>query len=312
MLTLVAKEYANWDRSDPEFPFLRTFDIWEGHSNASGFSGPNGNNQESSSEAMQSWAGLFLLGSALGNDAMRDAGAMGFAMERAATMQYWFNGTAWKGGPSNWSPAYKHSVVGILFSGGQAFGTFFSADPGWIYGIQWFPPSPSLDYMAADPAFGKWLYGRMWAERAEWLEHEAAGRNQAYSPDQNTVAAAGADLGSVLLGYQLKFDPAGMLGEFDRLRDTGNPLATDPNTAAINYFLAHANLALGPHQWEWSASLPTSAVFKNPDTGIITCVALNFSDAPVEVTFKNNGSPAGTLAVPPRQIASTTAPKPGE
>jgi len=37
MATLVAKEYANWDRSDTNFSFLRTFDIWEGHSFASGF-----------------------------------------------------------------------------------------------------------------------------------------------------------------------------------------------------------------------------------------------------------------------------------
>ena len=27
---LVAKEYANWDRTDKRFPFLRTFDIWAG------------------------------------------------------------------------------------------------------------------------------------------------------------------------------------------------------------------------------------------------------------------------------------------
>ena len=312
MATLVAKEYANWDRNDREFPFLRTFDIWEGHSNASGFSGPNGNNQESSSEAMQSWAGLFLLGSALGNDAMRDAGAMGFAMERAATMQYWFNYSASKDGPaaSNWSPAYKHGTVGILFSGGLAFATFFSGDPGWIYGIQWFPPSASLDYLAADPAFSKRLYGRMWEERETWLQREAAARNQTYSPDQNTVAATGADLGSVLLGYQLQFDPAAMLEELDRLWAAGNPVASDPNAAAINYFLAYAKLALGPRQWEWSASVPTAAVYKNPASGALTYIAVNYSDKPVEVTFKNNGAAAGTFLVPPKKLVSSGALRP--
>ena len=309
MLTLVAKEYANWDRNDREFPFLRTFDIWEGHSNASGFSGPNGNNQESSSEAMQSWAGLFLLGAACGNNGMRDAGAMGFAMERAATMQYWFNYSAWKDGPaaSNWSPAYKHGTVGILFSGGIAFATFFSGDPGWIYGIQWFPVSASLDYLASDPAFAKHLYGRMWEERGEWLQREAAGRNQPYSADQNTISAAGADLGGVLLGYQQKFDPAAMLEELDRLRAAGNSVATDPNSVAVNYFLAHANLSLGPRQWDWSASLPTGAVYKNPTSGALTYVAANYSDKPVEVTFKVNGTAAGTLLVSPKKLGSSGA-----
>ena len=28
MAKLVAKQYANWDRSDQDFPFLRTFDLW--------------------------------------------------------------------------------------------------------------------------------------------------------------------------------------------------------------------------------------------------------------------------------------------
>ena len=309
MATLAAKEYANWDRNDREFPFLRTFDIWEGHSNASGFSGPNGNNQESSSEAMQSWAGLFLLGSALGNDGMRDAGAMGLAMERAATLQYWFNYSAWKDGPaaSNWSPAYKHGTVGILFSGGQAFATFFSGDPGWIYGIQWFPVSATLDYLAADPAFARHLYGRMWEDRAEWLHREAAGRNAPYSPDQNTVAAAGADLGGVLLGYQLKFDPAAMLEELDRLRAAGNPVATDPNSVAVNYFLAHANLALGPRQWDWNASLPTAAVYKDPASGALTFVVANYSDNPAEVVFQNKGGTSGTLRAPPKKLVSSGA-----
>ena len=309
MATLVAKQYANWDREDREFPFLRTFDIWEGHSNAGGYGGGNGNNQESSSEAMQSWAGLFLLGSALDNKGMRDAGAMGFAMERAATMQYWFNYSAWKDGPeaSNWPPAYKHSVGGIVFSAGQAFATYFSGDPGWIYGIQWLPVSTALDYLAIDPAFSKWLYGRMWQERADWLtghnerrKKEAAERNQNFTPEENTIRSIGTALGNVLLGYQLQFDPAGMLAELDPLWTARDQVGIDPNGATVNYYLAHANLALGPRQWDWHASLPTAAVYKHPVTGALTYVAVNYSASPAVVTFYKNGVSSGTLTAPPR------------
>ena len=91
MLRLVAKQYANWDRDDPRFPFLRTFDIWAGHSWAGGLGSPGGNNQESSSEAMQSWIGLYLLGTMLDDAKMTAAGAMGYAIESRATMEYWFN-----------------------------------------------------------------------------------------------------------------------------------------------------------------------------------------------------------------------------
>ncbi len=81
MLTMLAKCYANYDRNDATEPFLRTFDVWEGHSNAGGLSSGDGENQESSSEAMQGWAGLFLLGGVNNDSQMTAAGAMGFAME---------------------------------------------------------------------------------------------------------------------------------------------------------------------------------------------------------------------------------------
>lgn len=55
VLKLIAKDYANWDRTDGRFPFMRTFDLWAGHSWAGGLGdggNDNGNGQESTSEAM--------------------------------------------------------------------------------------------------------------------------------------------------------------------------------------------------------------------------------------------------------------------
>ncbi|MBN1268560.1 MAG: hypothetical protein JXB04_03155, partial [Kiritimatiellae bacterium] len=150
MARLVAREYANWDRDNRDFPFLRTFDPWLGHSWAGGFSSPGGNNQESSSEAMQSWGGLFLLGTALNDRDMVAAGAMGYAMESQAALEYWFNRHG-----DVFPAAYPRDVVGILFGNGQAYATYFSGDPAWIYGIQWLPISPFLLYLAEDPAFAR-------------------------------------------------------------------------------------------------------------------------------------------------------------
>ena len=91
MITLVAKDYANWDRKDTRFPMFRTFDPWAGHSFAGGMGDDNGNGQESSSEAMQGWGGLYLLGVALGNNEMRDAGMFGWLSEARGTAEYWFD-----------------------------------------------------------------------------------------------------------------------------------------------------------------------------------------------------------------------------
>jgi len=62
-VTEVVKQYAEWERESPRFPRLRTFECWAGHSYAGGMSsGYDGNNQESSSEAVGSWAGMFFSG----------------------------------------------------------------------------------------------------------------------------------------------------------------------------------------------------------------------------------------------------------
>lgn len=303
MAELVAKSYANWQRADTRFPFLRTFDVWEGHSNAGGWSGPNGNNQESSSEAVQSWAGLFLLGCAMENQEMRDAGAMGFAMERAATMQYWFNYPAWKSGPSasNWSPNYKHGTVGILFSGGQAFATYFSGDPGWIYGIQWLPSNPMMDYLAKDPEFFKTLWSHMWEERQSWLDAKNQRHGGAVAP--NEIGAIEPPLANPLLTFQAGFDPAGAASSFEALSQAQNPITTDMNGAPFSYFQIQSNLALGNRQWDWTASVPTAAVHANAE-GKMTFTAVNFSAAPVEVSFSRNGTVKGKLVVPARAMRS--------
>jgi endoglucanase Acf2 len=170
MATLVAKEYANWDRDDDRFPHLRTFGVWEGHSNAGGVSSPGGNNQESSSEAIQSEAGLFLLGSVLGDKDMQATGAMEYVTERAAVREYYQNASGNKAsatydGDGAFPAAYQHGQAGILFDSGQAEATYFSGDPAWIYGIQWMPTAPWFDYFGWDPKFSRTIMQQMFDAR---------------------------------------------------------------------------------------------------------------------------------------------------
>ncbi len=188
MITLVAKEYANWDRTDTDFPFLRTFDIWHGHSYAGGTSAGNGNNQESSSESIQSWCGLFLLGEAMDDADMAAAGAMGYAIERLAIKEYWND---YHGNPNASNPVlgdggvlpteYGHDIGGIVFDSGPAFATFFNGDPGWIYGIQWLPIQPGLAYLGEDQAFAKAQMSSMILDRVPTMGSAARGVISVYN-----------------------------------------------------------------------------------------------------------------------------------
>jgi endoglucanase Acf2 len=65
MIRLLIKNIANTSREgrgeDPDFPFLRHFSPYAGHSWASGSSrGNQGGQQESTPEAIQAWAAILL------------------------------------------------------------------------------------------------------------------------------------------------------------------------------------------------------------------------------------------------------------
>ena len=250
-LRAVARSYGNADRDALDAPFLRTFDPWLGHSWAAGLGSPRGNNQESSSEAMQSWGGLFLLGEALEDSTLRATGAMGWAMERAATLTYWLGACA--ACPPVWPETYTHATVGILGAWGQAFATYFSADPGWIFGIQWLPVSPFLEYLGEEPAAGAARYGAMMADRADWLS------TQGNAP--NTYTQMGPDLANVVLGYLTLIDPAGVLDTFEPLLAENSAVALDTATGGLTWYEAHARAAVGPRRFDLWSDCPTSAAY---------------------------------------------------
>jgi hypothetical protein len=287
MATLVAKQYANWDRADRKFPFLRTFEPWCGHSYAAGISTPDiGNNQESSSEAMNAWAGLALLGAALGDRAMTDCGAMGYAIEGEAIQEYWNDYHAWKDGPTaaNFPPGYGHPMVGILNDNGNVFGTFFNAQPRFIYGIQWLPLTPSLQYLGWDPAFGQAQWDAMVREQ------------QAVEPDFSLSKLDGGwDLAA--LGYQMVNDPERTAQTFEDLWTKHDPIATGHVFTPTIYYLLHAWRRLGtlaPDAW---TDQPTACVYRKG--AALTLVAWNPGATDLTVTVHADATaPAAHTVVP--------------
>ena len=285
MLRLVAKQYANWDRKDRRFPLLRTFDVWAGHSWAGGLGSPGGNNQESSSEAMQSWIGLYLLATLLDDAEMTAAAAMGYAMESRATMEYWFDLHG-----DILPPEYKHSIVGVLWSGGQVYGTYFSGDPGWIYGIQCLPQSPGLDYLVRDPQFA-----------AKAFRAALAARKAKDGQVGDDLAVMG-DLGNVLLAQAALVDPEWATAQFDRLWAAGSPIVQKHFGAGTTYYNAHAYRSLGRRLWNVHLSIPTGAVYYNSDTKSPSCVVYNPKSQPVTVEATRDGKLLGTFVAAPRQL----------
>lgn len=139
---LLAKDIINNNRADQNFPYLRNFDTYVGHSWASGFANfADGQNQESSSEAVNAWTGAYQWARLTGNEPLKSTALTLYNRESQAAMTYWLN----KPPAAN----YEHSIVPIVWSGKLDYSTFFSNTPEAKLGIQLIPMSPASNYLKA-------------------------------------------------------------------------------------------------------------------------------------------------------------------
>lgn len=278
MLRLVAKDYANWDRSDKRFPWLRTFTPWSGHSYAGGLGNTgNGNGQESTSESMQGWGGVYLLGVALGDKAMRDAGIFGWVTESKGVAEYWFD----RDKENIDRTLYSKPYCSNLTAAGIGWWTWFSGDPVWMHSIQWMPVSPCLDYLSEDLKFAKWDYEQMWAakEIGGWVANPSEG--------ESTLSKE-PGLGNVVLSYLQRFDPDQAARVMDEMWDANALVARQTDTNGISYFITHSHRTYGDRDFAVNADIPTASAYCNAD-GRYTYVVYNADAAERVVTFFKDG-----------------------
>lgn len=130
------------------FPDLRTFDVYGGHSWASG-SSPfgDGNNQESSSEAVTAWNGLALWAQASGQAELETQARWMLSAEAASALAYWTNFPL----DDPMYDGFDHTITSLVWGGKRDYATWFSAEPAAMLGILVLPMSPVADYLAVDP-----------------------------------------------------------------------------------------------------------------------------------------------------------------
>jgi endo-1,3(4)-beta-glucanase len=123
-------------------PALRMYDAWAGHSWASGYSPfADGNNEESTSEAVDAWNGLALWAQVRGRTSLASTAKWLLATEATAAKTFWLDPdlTAF--------PAFQHSFVSLVWGGKRDSATWFSADPAAKLAIQLIPMSPAAGYL---------------------------------------------------------------------------------------------------------------------------------------------------------------------
>ena len=291
MAKMLVLDYANYNRADQRFTYFRSFDPWAGHSYSGGVGDGNGNGMESSSESMQAWGAMYLLGEVTGDKAMRDAGIFGYVQEAQGVAEYWFdrshipaNGGVGNYDYTKWKKAYNSNLT----SGGIGWWTYFTGDPFWMHAIQWIPMSPLLKYLYEDVPFAKWDWEKMWATKE-------GGGWEADLGDKG-------DIGALALSYFQIASPDSAAAIYDNLWDNNRGMARAKDNNAFTYWYTHAHRSLGEIQWNQHTNLPSSTVYFNARLNRTTVVVYNPDATEKLVDVYKDGAKYASFMAPPKKM----------
>jgi endoglucanase Acf2 len=274
MINLLIRDAASSDRNDTEFPFLRNFSPYAGHSWANGFATfPQGNDQESTSESMQFASSLIHWGTITENDAVRDLGIYIYTTEQTAVEEYWFDMYQ-----RNFQSNQPYSLVSRVWGNSYDNGTFWTADIAASYGIEMYPIHAGSLYLGHNQPY------------AESLWDEISGNTGILSNQENP------NLWHDTYWKYLSFtDAQAAIDLYDSYPERSLKFGISD---AQTYHWLHAMNAMGTVNASITANYPIATAFS--DNGNMTYVAHNYSDAPLTVTF----SDGFMLTVPANQIGT--------
>lgn len=287
MVDLLIRDIATAERGRSDFPFIRNFDVYEGHSWARGnseFFG-HGNDQESSSEAINAWAAIAMYGEFTGNKAMRDLGVYLYCTEVSSVLNYWYDINQ-----QVFDKTYGKPMASMVFGGGYAYSTWWTEEPRQIQGINLLPITPASIYLAKLPR-QKVIDDLLFVENAR-KSYDDKGQSDGTPADiWQDIFAASVAIVDPEVGYR-KWKPKGSveLGEtrtrtlhwLSLLKEMGSP-------------------ALGV-----TADAMMYGVFDRSADGQRTYLAYNASPSDRTIKFSDGEE----LMVAPGQLARKTALKP--
>lgn len=268
---LVVRDYSGTlsTKGAAGFPAFRVFNAYEGHSAASGYATfADGNNQESSSEAVAAWEAVARWGLVRDNPDLVTYGVTHYALESATARAYWLGEGVTR------ADGYAHTNAGIVWDAKIDYATWFDPSPESILGIQLLPLTFGSLYRADAKA--------------------AAARSAELTKDAGGAPRVWGDLFAADLALS---DPAAAR---DRLVAT-LPREDSTSRAMVRYWV-ELLAALGPPQPGVVADGPYGLAFGTHDKP--TLLAVNPTASAHTVTFRANGKLIAKLVVGPGQTAS--------
>lgn len=267
MVKLLIKDIANCNRKDSRFPFLRNFDPYAGHSWASGHAKfVDGNNQESSSEAINAWAGIIQWGEATGDSTLRDLGIYLYTTEIKALNNYWFDIYG-----DTRDSQYVNVDTSMIWGSKNVHTTWWTNDPIQVHGINWLPITGASLYLGTDPEYVKKNYDSVWREWDNWLKIRPG--------DQNGDLKLWHD---IMCSYYALYDPQEAISKWDE------KAAPESGESTVHtYHWLHSLKTVGVPDFTVTSDTTLYSVFKNKSDNKKTYVVYNVSDQEKQVNFSD-------------------------
>lgn len=259
MVNLLVRDVASADRNDTMFPYLRSFSPYAGHCWANGTASLSlGNDQESTSEAMQFNTALILWADAIGDEALRDLGVYLYTTELSAIQEYWLDVH-----DRNLDPSFSSALASRVFGNAYDDENFWGGGIAGSYGIQIYPVHAGSFYLVENADYGRKLWSAM-SEETKILQNDS---------DPNIWY-------DTWLRFLAMQDPEEALALYGKCTHLGEKFG---ESQAHTYQWLHAMQALGTPLMDIAASHPLAMAFEKD--GLTTYVARNNSDRPLEVSF---------------------------
>ncbi len=276
MVDLLVDDIATDHHGLASYPFLRNFDPYEGHSWASGDAMmADGNNQESSSEAVNAWAGLIFWGAATGDTRLRDLGIYLYTTEVHSIDMYWFDLHH-----VVFAPAYRRGLAAQVFGDKYSYNTWWTQNPREVQGINLLPLTTASTYLGRDPRYVESFFDNMKTMSERYAK---AGMSDGTPSDiwQDVFAE-----------YRALADPAQAMADWNSQGST-----EDGDSRTHAYYWIRSMQAMGRPDFDIHADTPLYAVFKTP-AGVVTHLACNPGAQPLQVHFSDGAS----LVVAPHDL----------
>lgn len=287
------------ENSPAKYPFLRNFDIYEGHSWASGVANyeydengnmidpkgglSGGNNQESSSESVNAWASLIMWGEAMGDTRIRDLGIYMYTTEIAAIEDYYYDVH-----DEIFTEKYKDSsnynlqTVTRLFGGRYDHTAWWTENSIEVTTITMLPISGATLYLGKYKDKVKAVVDSINESSKQWT-HYVANKEQICAnygkADMLTDPETNQD---IIAEYYAYYDADEALAMYD-MSDTGKVENGESRAHTLAYITSLREY--GTQNFEITASSPFALVLEK--NGVKTYIAENFTGENQRVYFSD-------------------------